>query len=122
MEEVFHNVRDPLVRYLFLKRCMSAYEENIPLRSAIINDAWIDSALSEIGLKSTYTIRRNILVSMEMPGLTRADGYVHDRQIIAAPVVFWFLRELEEGEVDRLIGVLGEEVIDEAPRWSLSKI
>ena len=91
------------------------------MRHAKLDDEWLKKELGELGLRGTSTSRRNILVALEMRGLTRAERDVYDRQVIGTPLVYRFLKQIDRGVMGRLLGSLRVDVLDEAPRWHLNR-
>jgi AAA ATPase domain len=124
VSEVFENIPYSTYKYLFLKRCREAFNDRKKLHDAVIDDEWIASTLRTAGFKSTDGSRRSLLDGLEVFGLCTAPDGTEGRQLIAAPIIFFYYLSTasSQGEgdaLDRRINNLREDIAMEYKTWDL---
>jgi hypothetical protein len=122
LEELFFEIESAIVRYLFLRRCHEAHTHGESLTEALIADTWVNATLRDIGYRTTYLARRNLLAALEVPGLTHAHKTVHDRQHVSAPFVYCCVAHTDTDEVQRLLTEFRADIAAEAKTWGLQAI
>jgi hypothetical protein len=121
VDVIFYNLRWLTLKYLFLKRCLEAHENNQELRQAVIDDDWIEQRLRDVGLQSNDTSRWRLLQSLEMHGLTAATQFDRTRQTIASPLIYLYMRRIEgEKSIEKRLAKLAHEIQGERKEWGLS--
>ncbi len=121
IDQVFWIQNSATLNYLFLKRCAEADNSGQKLTHIEITDEWMGSALRDLGYEAPTLERRNLLEGMELRGFTsRADGNNGDRQIVVAPIVYFYFKNT--GDLQRLLARLAEDIRIEGPIWGLQPI
>jgi hypothetical protein len=111
----------PKLQYLFLRRCQQADLAGQPLNLAEFTDDWLEQALLELGYTSTIRGRRNLLEGLEMHGLCTAIDYDRAKKVVAAPLVFNYVRQ-SVTSFDAWLTKLGTEIDREYSVWELTKL
>ena len=94
-DEIFFRLKSPLLRALFLQRCLDTDKAGSSLKTAVFDDDWLESCLTHRAMKSTTLLRRNLLDALEVRGLTISQPANRGRHTIAAPILFEYIRSTE---------------------------
>jgi AAA domain-containing protein len=92
VHQIFSNINEPVLQYLFLRRCADASQDGQALVTAEIDDEWIKTALAGIGYSAPFALRRNLLEGLEVHGLSVPESPGRHRQMISVPVIYHFLK------------------------------
>jgi hypothetical protein len=127
VEEIFYRMSSSVLRYIFLSACLDAEARQKPLHSMVLDDDWIEKALSAAGYASNTTSRRNLLEGLEVRGLTQPVGGDHSVQLIIAPIVFRLIKRTftsrSDGKgLDRLLMKYRMEIDGEKDNWGLIRL
>jgi hypothetical protein len=120
VDEIFFRIPSPAVKYLFLRRCYEAEMAGEPLTQSGFGDDWIEASLASLGYRSTTRGRRNLMDSLEMHGLCTAVDYERSKKVVAAPLVYRFVRQ-EVPSFDKWLVKLGNEIDGEEAVWELGR-
>ncbi len=120
VDEVFFRIPSSTVQYLFLRRCQTADDAGQALSNAEFTDDWIEWALRDMGYRSNMRGRRNLLDSLEMHGLCVAIDHDRAKRVIAAPLIYPYVRQTVE-VFDTWLAKLGKETEREREVWELQK-
>lgn len=117
VREIYFNVPSAAIQFLFVSRCHEADRANQELRRAEIDDEWVDEALRRIGYDTTVAGRRNLLEGMGVHGLTAALHGNPERQVVAAPMVYLYLKRTQP--IERYLEKLARDISREEGQWGL---
>jgi AAA domain len=118
-DEIFFRIPSAAVRYLFLRRCLEAEKAGQSITQGEFSDDWLEKALSQLRYKSTTRGRRNLLDALEMHGLCTALSYDGAKRVVAAPLVYSFVRR-STADFEVWLAKVGSEIEDERKVWELS--
>jgi hypothetical protein len=121
VDEIFFRIPSAALRYLFLRRCYEADSAGQPVNQAEFADEWIDTALSDLSYTSTTRGRRNLLDGLEMHGLCVAVDYDRAKRVVAAPLVYSFIKRTTTN-FDIWLAKLGQEIERERVVWDLNRV
>jgi hypothetical protein len=121
VDEIFFRMPSVTLQYLFVKRCADADAAQQSLGTSDFNDDWLEAALAELGYRSTIASRRMLLDGLEMHGLCSTSEYDRAKKVIAAPLVYRFIRETV-APLGNWLQKLGKETQRERLAWKLDKL
>jgi hypothetical protein len=119
VDEIFFRIPSAALRYLFLRRCYEADASSELINQAEFTDDWMEKALLDLSYRSTTRGRRNLLDGLEMHGLCSAVDSDRAKKVVAAPLVYSYVRRTT-GAFDAWLGKLGQEIERERVVWELS--
>jgi hypothetical protein len=120
VDEIFFRIPSSALRYLFLRRCHEAEGLGQPLNTSEFSDDWLETALNDLGYRSTIRTRRNLLDGLEMHGLCTAVDYDRAKRVVTAPLVYQFVRQTI-APFDSWLAKLAKEIERERDMWDLEK-
>jgi hypothetical protein len=122
VEQVFYSIPSALVRYLYLRRCHEGRSRGEQLNQIMFDDPWLSTVLAELGFASTVQSRRNILVNIELHGLTEAAEHNRSTQIVITPVIYMYIEQIESKKgIEHLMQSLAADARNEQFKWRLAK-
>jgi hypothetical protein len=118
VDELFYKMPSPTLQYLFLRRCQEADQRDEEICAAVLEDDWVQQTLASLGYDSTLASRRNVLEGLEVHGLCVPDHQNRRRQVIAAPVMYLYVKR--EGDLDRVLPKLREDIRTDYRQYGLA--
>jgi hypothetical protein len=122
VDEIFFRMPSPTLQFLFLKRCLEADNSgSFTLHHAEFDDDWVEQTLADLGYRSTTRSRRNLLDGLEMHGLCSSIDYDRAKKIVAAPLIYRYVRS-SNSSFEGLLKKLGKEIERERAAWELEPL
>jgi hypothetical protein len=97
------------IKYLYLWHCHRMVVRGTAVHHVIFDDDAVEEAMLHGNLASTTTTRRNLLINLELRGLTQPEADNPGQQRITTPILYRALKR-EEGNLDRYIEKLRAEL------------
>lgn len=123
IKEVFFGINNPLLQYIFLKRCHDAYVNNDSLESIEFNFIWLKETLLRIKLHGKYSSYQRLFESLEMHGLCSPITDYNDRMTIAAPIIYQYI--IKTSSILDMLSQLEEDILSNSAyyiEYSLEKM
>jgi hypothetical protein len=118
-DEIFFRIPSAAVRYLFLRRCLDSEKAGQTINQGEFSDDWLEKTLAQLAYKSTTRGRRNLLDALEMHGLCSAVDNDRAKRVVAAPLVYSFVRR-STLDFETWLAKLGTEIDRERVVWELA--
>lgn len=119
--EVFYRLPSPTLAYLFLRRGYEALVRRQELRTAVIDDDWVQSTLLDAGYQTTVQGRHDLLEALELHGLTTAEQANRGKQKIVVPIVYTFVDRMES-PLPKYLAKLKGDIKNEISKWALRPV
>lgn len=118
-DEIFFRIPSVAVRYLFLRRCLEAEQSGQSISQGEFSDDWLERALLQLKYKSTTRGRRNLLDALEMHGLCAPLSSDGTKRVVAAPLVYSYVRK-STADFELWLTKMSTEIDEERKVWELS--
>lgn len=109
------------IKYLYLWQCHRMAGRGISAHQVIFDDDVVDEAMRQGLLSSTTTTRRNLLINLELRGLTQPEADNPAQQRVTTPILYRALKRAE-GKLDRYLEKLRAELPRDAHTFGLELV